>query len=304
MKNLPRLFLFSLLFISTASKAQNVCSQQFSNVHVAADGDIDNGDAEAIVNDIVNVMGLKSNFEIKAAKIPNAAAVVYNGRRYVLYNPAFIAALNKTTGNDWASVSVLAHEIGHHLNGHTLSAAGSDPAKELDADEFSGYVMQRLGATLEEAETAMKLAADIQGTTTHPGRTARLTAIEQGWSRASDQLTADIEANENDSSITPVVVSEHKQASKKSPPALLDDENIAADIAFTEDANGQYFLTVDGKLVAIKDERLFLLGQLKEHNSNEYPYIIENNNTLLYIDTAGTILDESGASVGRVRKHG
>src|SRR5689334_1415125 len=73
-------------------------------------------DAKTIIQEIIDVVGLKPNFEIREANIPNAAAVIYGGQRYILYNPNFFTALTKSTGNKWAAVSVLAHEIGHHLD--------------------------------------------------------------------------------------------------------------------------------------------------------------------------------------------
>ena len=76
-------------------------------------------EAKHYAQEIIDVVGLRPNFEVMAANVQNAAAVTYNGKRYVLYNPTFINQLVQRTGNKWAAVSVLAHEIGHHLNGHT-----------------------------------------------------------------------------------------------------------------------------------------------------------------------------------------
>jgi hypothetical protein len=308
MKKLSPAVLVCFYFFTSPVQAQNVCTQQFSGftVHNNTAG-ISAADAQGIVADILNVMGLKGNFDVKEAKVSNAAAVIYNGKRYLLYNPVFIAALNDATGNDWASVSVLAHEIGHHLNGHTLSG-GSEPARELEADEFSGYIMQRLGASLQEAETAMKLAADVNGTATHPGRTDRLLAIEQGWNRASDQLSADIEANENDSSGTVLqadTISAEQNtrvAELKEPGISIQKDDIIAIVYFDEDSTGQYYLMTDGSLVAVAENRLYRLGQLKEHNSNEFPFIIESKNERLYIDDSGAIIDRNRIVVGRIRK--
>src|SRR5690349_16911739 len=53
-------------------------------------------EAKDIVAQIISVVGLKANFELRAANIPNAAAVIYDGKRYVMYNPGFIAGINKT----------------------------------------------------------------------------------------------------------------------------------------------------------------------------------------------------------------
>lgn len=143
---------------------------------------------EEVINEIIRVIGLKANFEVKAAQIPNAAAVAYDGKRYILYNPKFIASLNQAAGNQWASVSVLAHEIGHHLNGHTIEKIGSQPDKELEADEFSGFVLRRMGASLEEAQSAMRIAAGYKPSLTHPGKEDRMVAIADGWNSADNQI--------------------------------------------------------------------------------------------------------------------
>jgi hypothetical protein len=299
-----------VLFANAATAQQNVCVQQFSNFSSKASYSIPASEASSIVADILNVMGLKGNFDIRPSdNIGNAAAVIYNGKRFVLYNSSFIGALNETTGNDWASVSVLAHEIGHHLNGHTL-AGGSSHSNELEADEFSGYIMQRLGATLEEAEKAMNLAANVAPSSTHPGRTDRLAAIEQGWNRASDQLTADIEENEKGNNTASVPdnkpIAENKPApvASNTTHAVLAEEFIVADIVLDEDKAGEYYITTTGKMVAVKSGCLFLLGELKESNNPQYPYLIESKNNRLYVDTAGIIKDANGDAVGYLRKHG
>jgi hypothetical protein len=56
---------------------------------------------------------------------------------------------------------------------------------ELQADFFSGYVMEKLGATLEEAEAAMSKIASPQASSTHPGKADRLNAIVKGWNSAN-----------------------------------------------------------------------------------------------------------------------
>jgi hypothetical protein len=291
-----------LLLTTGSAKSQHICTQQFSNISISGNSaGITVADAEAIVKDILNVTGLKGNFEIRAAEIPNAAAVVYNGKRYVLYNPVFISALNNTTGNDWASVSVLAHEIGHHLNGHTLGG-GSQPMRELEADEFSGYIMQRLGATLEEAKAAMKLAADIKVTTTHPERSVRLTAIEEGWNSASDQLAADIEANEEDSTRVTAIKKDSSSPQTKMAGTVIRQEDIVGEVHFNNDSASNYFILIDGSFVGVKNEHLFRLGTVKAYDTTEYPYIIESKNNRLYINRAGIIFDRNGAIVGRILK--
>ncbi|OGX92113.1 hypothetical protein [Hymenobacter coccineus] len=118
------------------------------------------GGATGIIQEITNVVGLQPRFELRATHdVDNAAAVVYGGKRYLLYNPDFLAAVNRAGRTDWAGISILAHEMGHHLNGHTLRAGGSNPQDELEADEFSGFVLRKLGASLAQAQAALAAVA-------------------------------------------------------------------------------------------------------------------------------------------------
>ena len=41
-------------------------------------------------------------------------------RSSLVYNPNFINEVADATGNSWGPYSVMAHEIGHHLQGHTI----------------------------------------------------------------------------------------------------------------------------------------------------------------------------------------
>lgn len=140
--------------------------------------DVPASQAAGIIREITEAVGLQPRFELRAtSQVDNAAAVVYGGKRYLLYNPTFLAAVNQAGHTDWAGISILAHEMGHHLNGHTLRAGGSQPEDELEADEFSGFVLRRLGASLAQAQAALAAVAPEAGSATHPGRTPRLAAI-------------------------------------------------------------------------------------------------------------------------------
>ena len=141
-------------------------------------------EAENAIQDIIDNIGLVPRFETMAAGVPNAAAVIQDGRRYVLYNQRFMYSLRQDTGSKWAPISILAHEIGHHLNAHTLDRGGSRPDLELEADYFSGNVLQRMGADLDDALAAMDLLGSSSGSSTHPGKGDRLAAITNGWMRA------------------------------------------------------------------------------------------------------------------------
>ncbi|MDR2887886.1 MAG: hypothetical protein LBV26_07810, partial [Bacteroidales bacterium] len=131
-------------------------------------------EAEKIVKRILDVVGLEPNFTIMAANVPNAMAVIENQMRHILYSQDFIMRIDNATGTDWASLSILAHEIAHHLQGHTITSSGSRPNLELEADKWSGFVCAKLGATLDQAQAAMKSIASNTGSSTHPPKSARL----------------------------------------------------------------------------------------------------------------------------------
>lgn len=134
---------------------------------------------------ILNSTGLKPNFELKEADVLNIQASVSHRKRYILYNPSYITWLNKLTRDKWATMALLAHEVGHHLNGHTIRKGGSSPAVELEADEFAGFVLYKLGATLQQSQEVMKYIAGINASSTHPGRIDRMAAIKKGWDNAA-----------------------------------------------------------------------------------------------------------------------
>ncbi len=82
-------------------------------------------------------------------------------------------------------MTLLAHEVGHHLNGHTIHRGGSTPVLELEADEFAGFILYKLGATLKQSQNVIYYIAMEKASRTHPSKNSRLSAIEKGWNKAS-----------------------------------------------------------------------------------------------------------------------
>lgn len=141
-----------------------------------------------IVDQILSYTGLPQSFDVYSANIYNAAALMVRGRRVILYDPQLIADIENVTDHDWPAVSILAHEIGHHLAGHTL-AEEYNRAFELEADYFSGFILQKMGATLDEAQAVMNLLRDHPNMTDHPPQAERLVAIANGWQEAARQVS-------------------------------------------------------------------------------------------------------------------
>lgn len=144
--------------------------------------------AQAAVKRILDYTGLVQNFTIKAANVPNAAAVIQGDQRLILYSQQFMLSVAQIEP-DWAAISIMAHEVGHHLQGHTIQAGGSRPSIELEADRYSGYVLQKMGASLAQAQAAINALVSDSGSSTHPPRSARLAAITNGWT-AAEQISA------------------------------------------------------------------------------------------------------------------
>ena len=189
------LLLGSLLFVAFAF-GQNIISKKavinnlvnnYDKGSTDLPGFTSTEDAEKIIAGIMDAVGLEANFKIKVADIPNVEATIRHHQRYIIYNPDFISLVNKIAKDKWPSIFILAHEIGHHLNGHTLRTINSRPDIELEADQFAGFVLCKMGASLEQAELAMYIISNNESSKTHPARNDRLAAIEKGWNKANSK---------------------------------------------------------------------------------------------------------------------
>ncbi|NVK83268.1 MAG: hypothetical protein HWE21_03050 [Cytophagia bacterium] len=148
-------------------------------------------DANEATKKILKVLGLAPNFiMVPCPNIDNCAAVTLNdGFRYIVYDKEFMQNISNTASNDWTSTSILAHEIGHHLQGHTLRRTDNEESRkmELEADRFSGFVLQKLGANLNDAQAAMNALGHPEDDvySSHPAKWKRLNAIKEGWNDAA-----------------------------------------------------------------------------------------------------------------------
>jgi hypothetical protein len=296
-----------LLFFSAPAVLQAAAPQSYT---------VANADDEAreIINDIIAIVGLKANFEVQAmAKIQNAAAVTYNGKRFIVYNPQFITNLNIAAGNKWAAVSVLAHEIGHHLNGHTLTGSGSKPALEIEADEFSGFVLQKMGASLSQAQAAMKIAGNYKESLTHPALQDRLAAIQDGWRRATA-------ANPDLAKYNKPVPQQERQAVSSRPPSservyqstvqsssantVLDSRNVFAKVDFPADRAANYYVTTRFNIVKVLNGQLYVLGKMLRTDSETYPFVLKVNDDAdnpLFVERSGKIVTSRRQVAGYLR---
>lgn len=140
-----------------------------------------------IINKILSYSGIPSNFEIYKANIQNAVATIIENQRYIIYDENLFNLADNATKSNWSSISILAHEVGHHLSGHTMISSSNQLKSELEADKFSGFILYKMGANLDEATKAISLFGTSVDTDSHPSKSKRISAIEKGWNEANRQ---------------------------------------------------------------------------------------------------------------------
>jgi hypothetical protein len=188
-------------------------SSTFSSVYEAKD----------YINTMLDSINWKQNFTVREQYgINNAYATIISNKRYIIYDNEFLENLDEYARTKWASVSVLAHEMGHHYRNHVIDSKGSTPPKEIEADYFSGYVMEKLGATLSEARAAMNQIASPQASSTHPAKTDRLNAISEGWNYARG-LTSTIPGTRPPANTSPVPAPQPAPQPQQNPPPASND---------------------------------------------------------------------------------
>ena len=189
-----------LLFIPLVSFGQDygnnadtlkLCSTIQSNNFIS------DNEAENALDRILSVIGASKRFVLQPCdNINNAVATSYKGIRYILYDRDFIDSLG--SGDNWSNLFILAHEVGHHINGHSLDlvlyasevvepeSLSSNRQQELEADEFAGFILSRLGASYEESIAVVNLLPENEDDkfSTHPSRAKRLNAVKTGYSKA------------------------------------------------------------------------------------------------------------------------
>ncbi len=230
--------------------------------------------AKEAVSKIVQYTGLMPNFIVVADKdITTAIAYLKNNKRYIAYNPKFIEKLNDKTATNWAAVSVLAHEIGHHLSGHTLPKSSS-PGNELLADKFSGFILYQMGANLKDAKSALSAIGHEMDTTKHPPKTARLFAIQDGWEEAKrlkNVRAYSSSKNPTDESLTEFVYQ----------CTFIGDDNIY----FVDEKDNVIWYDNYGKPI--------IIGLKKKSSNNKYNWIYNYLDNYYGVDHKGKIWKET-----------
>ncbi|MBI5892543.1 MAG: hypothetical protein HZB79_02645 [Deltaproteobacteria bacterium] len=118
--------------------------------------------------------------------------------KIIIYNPDDFEKLNRDTGSNYASLVILAHEVGHHYNQHlvddiSLEIKHSDSNSceswggELGADFFAGIILGLMGASDKEIILAYTYLFTENGSYTHPDSYNRIGIVITGLHAATKQ---------------------------------------------------------------------------------------------------------------------
>jgi hypothetical protein len=268
-----------------------------------------NKNSEDVIDQIVKYTGINKNFSLKSSTdIDNARAVIRGEIRYIIFNLKFINRLKKKANNDWVVASVMAHELGHHLQGHTLGSSGSRAELELEADRYSGFILQKMGASLVDAQSAMASDGASEATITHPAKNDRLTAISNGWYLAQEldipkshgkkpdkdhlaikEFTEDKTLDGNKAKL-----SYEADEEAKNDKDMEDDIKYVARLVFDENPLDDYYITDSNDIIGFNDfEEPVLMGEIEDTDNEGFVYMFHLNHINYYVDFEGFIFKQN-----------
>ncbi len=141
-----------------------------------------------IIDSICSKMSIINKYKIYEAPIGNAVALYYQGQYIIIIDPIFLTEIADGTKSNFSIISILAHEVGHHILGHSLKPASLNdpnrPVQELEADEYSGKVLNKInvdnswGSSINYAVDIKKHPALVYNG--YPGNLERKAAIFNG----------------------------------------------------------------------------------------------------------------------------
>lgn len=191
-------YVFFSFCLSVSSYSQNSSGYELC-LALQGDNFVSNSIADKALNIILDAAGLSKTFILYPCNnTDNAAAFTYKGERYIFYNTKFMRSVNANS-NNWSDLFILAHEIGHHVNGHTkdIILYASDiiddetlslsRMQEVQADKFAGFVLSKLGADKQSIIDVISTFSSIgdDSMSTHPNRQKRINAALNGYNEGA-----------------------------------------------------------------------------------------------------------------------
>jgi uncharacterized protein (TIGR02145 family) len=166
-----------------------------------ASGFMSEQDVERLIGEMLAMQGLKNRYIVVGCQsVTNCIATVDKDKRpVILFNPAFLQRVQKLHFSesdlpvigerDWPTLTILAHELGHHMNNHLTNPLPDATRRgmELEADETAGFLLYLMGGQLEQGRLAFREASET-GSYTHPPRAQRHEALGRGYADAAKRF--------------------------------------------------------------------------------------------------------------------
>lgn len=199
MKNIIYITILSVFCSFNTEASIKIIDDNKSIYNYCADGykyNIDNSYKEYL-NAILATLGIYQT-DIVLIECKNVDGIQYKELydstkviKAILYEKAYLDYISsRTDSNHWATIYLFAHQIGIIIN-NSFNNYSHNHQEVLKADEFSGTVLAKLGATLESAKQAVKGMPNLPNSYL-PDINSRILAIENGWQNARydiDRLT-------------------------------------------------------------------------------------------------------------------
>jgi len=154
--------------------------------------------ANAIAEKILAQIGLPAKFEVRTADIDDNVALARvspDFKKLIYLNEKVVDRINLSDSRDnYEDIFIIAHEIGHHLSTNNVDFVESRLESELIADEFAGYVLNKLGGSIKDILVVFGSVSKL-GCETHPPRNERIFAGMRGWNKAEEQKKQELEKN-------------------------------------------------------------------------------------------------------------
>lgn len=189
---------------------------------------------KTVVN-IIRETGLAQNFVILPGDVDNVKAYVEDNERILEYNPEFMEKLQGDT--NWPGISVLARQIGHHLSNHELENGVPSVEEDIEADKYAGFVLFKMGASLDEAIKALESAMGDDSIGKGISKNARLASLAKGWNNAK------------------VLMTDTVLVAKANTDTVVETENLpAAKSIVKPEYTYRVFLAIDKKMYFVDEE--------------------------------------------------
>jgi len=180
-------------FYGSAIDRKEICA--------SSSGFMSEQDVERLIGEMLAMQGLKNRYIVVGCQsVTNCIATVDKDKRpVILFNPAFLQRVQKLHFSesdlpvigerDWPTLTILAHELGHHMNNHLTNPLPDATRRgmELEADETAGFLLYLMGGQLEQGRLAFREASET-GSYTHPPRAQRHEALGRGYADAAKRF--------------------------------------------------------------------------------------------------------------------